>query len=297
MAEFHQLGDDELSPEKRRKGCVARVVVTASVSALLVGAVFLLGTWPEGGQDRQHQESALQTSPSPFAAPPPAAVLRLGGEKHVCPTACRKDDTTLVCRACANKLSVLEFCYVCKYQGLNDLGCRSCPDSVAATMTLLPESLEDAVHSLASVISHEDAHGCLPRAGYRWCAAMLTCIRPWQRGIITERAFTKRCNDPHSDDKPHEAGIVVVGKEDDLHGCILGEGYRWCGQMATCIRPWEHGLKTEEMFAERCAKAEEALKCNCPPMEVIYSCTQEQHDRIMSGEACPFYRDNASPKH
>ena len=31
----------------------------------------------------------------------------------------------------------------------------------------------------------------------------------------------------------------LTGADRDEHGCIGSAGYRWCAQMATCVRPWE----------------------------------------------------------
>jgi hypothetical protein len=49
--------------------------------------------------------------------------------------------------------------------------------------------------------SDRDAHGCLPSAGYAWCAATRRCERPWElareRGFDnTAQAFARFCAAP-----------------------------------------------------------------------------------------------------
>jgi hypothetical protein len=39
----------------------------------------------------------------------------------------------------------------------------------------------------ATVGSDRDAHGCIPSAGYRWCAATNQCERPWE--LAEEKGF------------------------------------------------------------------------------------------------------------
>lgn len=49
--------------------------------------------------------------------------------------------------------------------------------------------------------SDRDAHGCIPSAGYAWCAATNACERPWElakaRGLDnTAEAFDAFCTNP-----------------------------------------------------------------------------------------------------
>jgi hypothetical protein len=64
---------------------------------------------------------------------------------------------------------------------LNDIGCKGCPKDLPA------------VNLLAFAGGDADEHGCLPSAGYHWCAADKSCIRPWEKGIQTEQTFAKFC--------------------------------------------------------------------------------------------------------
>ena len=53
------------------------------------------------------------------------------------------------------------------------------------------------VSSGPSVGSERDAHGCVPSAGYRWCARENSCQRPWelaaQKGFAVDR-FDAYCS-------------------------------------------------------------------------------------------------------
>lgn len=49
--------------------------------------------------------------------------------------------------------------------------------------------------------SDRDAHGCIPSAGYTWCATTTRCERPWElaknKGFEnTSQAFDKFCATP-----------------------------------------------------------------------------------------------------
>ncbi len=48
-----------------------------------------------------------------------------------------------------------------------------------------------------------------------------------------------------------------TGVDRDAHGCIGSAGYRWCGRLDKCVRPWELADrerfdKTEEAFTKFC---------------------------------------------
>ena len=49
-----------------------------------------------------------------------------------------------------------------------------------------------------AVGADRDAHGCIPSAGYRWCAKANECVRPWElaneKGLEpTPEAFEDYC--------------------------------------------------------------------------------------------------------
>ncbi len=72
--------------------------------------------------------------------------------------------------------------------------------------------------------SDRDAHGCIPSAGYEWCAALSQCIRPWETNCTFEAAA---------------GGDMMPGSDRDSHGCIPSAGYTWCDVSQKCIRSWE----------------------------------------------------------
>jgi hypothetical protein len=57
--------------------------------------------------------------------------------------------------------------------------------------------------------SDRDAHGCIPSAGYAWCARTQQCERPWElaeaEGFpVDQEAFDRHCgNDSADADSPH----------------------------------------------------------------------------------------------
>jgi len=38
-----------------------------------------------------------------------------------------------------------------------------------------------------------DKHGCLPSAGYTWCANTEACIQPWEHNLTSSAALRKHC--------------------------------------------------------------------------------------------------------
>jgi polar amino acid transport system substrate-binding protein len=74
--------------------------------------------------------------------------------------------------------------------------------------------------------SDRDAHGCIPSAGYTWCADLNKCIRPWETNCTFDSA------DGTGDD-------MMPGSDRDAHGCIGSAGYSWCSAKQKCIRSWE----------------------------------------------------------
>jgi len=128
--------------------------------------------------------------------------------------------------------------------------------------------------------SDRDEHGCIGSAGYSYCTALETCIRPWLLLNLLENFgldikskrvdFNKICKnpkDPNSNIIAPEPGLpdveavfdtstlsnsndvydhdTVVGNDRDSHNCIASAGYSWCETMNKCIRPWEHNLDQE----------------------------------------------------
>jgi len=144
---------------------------------------------------------------------------------------CEKGAVSLECRACALGMSPRAFCDACRRQGLNDVGCRECPEPAADAKGLLGRDV--------------DRHGCRPFAGYWWCEAAAACIRPWEHGLETQDAFAFRCSLPG-------LAMVNIGKDVDEHGCRASAGYQWCAAAAACVRPWERGIHSREAFAARC---------------------------------------------
>jgi hypothetical protein len=134
-----------------------------------------------------------------------------------------------------------------------------------------------------------DEHGCIPSAGYIWCAAMGSCIRPWEKNLTSTAAMRSFCGAEVS---------RAFGDDRDEQGCIASAGYRWCAAMITCIRPWEEKLFSDASFKERCSIAAlefTGLRCNCPPSEAIWSCSAEAYASIRNGTSCAYYRHIASP--
>lgn len=220
MTDFYPLDDGEAESDDVivQKGCVARCILTASVSGVLMFGVCFAGSYSSGmapmpyGQPTQR---ATQATAVPFLQS-----TQLGGT--ACNDICSSDEVSLACRACENGLSISKFCHACVEEGLNDLGCRQCDVPGA----------------------DKDEHGCLPSAGYSWCEATSSCIRPWEEGIQSPSDFKEHCG-KKADEKPE-----AEADENRNH------------------------------------------ECNCPPTEVVYPCTQEEFDALMTGQDCPFYREN-----
>jgi hypothetical protein len=143
-----------------------------------------------------------------------------------------------------------------------------------------------------------DEHGCILSAGYSWCEATSSCIRSWEHGISNEEDFAKMCTP--------QSRTVAVGGDADKHGCRPSAGFQWCKSLSSCIRSWEHGIRSDQAFAAQCGHGpSEALavrdadqqmlssgtrQCNCPPSFAIWSCTADDEAAIKNGTACAFYR-------
>lgn len=64
---------------------------------------------------------------------------------------------------------------------------------------LLPGCARDNVRPMPG--SDRDAHGCIPSAGYLWCARTARCERPWELAEAqsfenTAEAFAAFCGGP-----------------------------------------------------------------------------------------------------
>ena len=68
------------------------------------------------------------------------------------------------------------------------------------------------------------------------------------------------CGQPKEGTKTQETVAPkqsMTGSDRDAHGCIGSAGYRWCGRLDKCARPWElakqEGFdKTREAFDAFC---------------------------------------------
>ena len=67
----------------------------------------------------------------------------------------------------------------------------------ACSSEISPQPTEQSIEQSA-IGSDRDAHGCIPSAGYRWCASENECKRPWElaeeKGLdTTPEAFDDFC--------------------------------------------------------------------------------------------------------
>jgi hypothetical protein len=364
MTEFHELSDDAVTLTQSRKSFALRCVSCIGVCALLLAAV------------------ACLVPPSHPGAPEDMPALR-GGDRdaHGCiPSAgYRWCDTMTSCirpfehdlqteaafsAKCGKPLATFtcncpptEVLYSCtreQYQAIKDG--TTCPfykrkeagvvdtrDGVEGSA--IKEKVPKASGNVTKLLGGDrDAHDCIPSAGYKWCEAMTSCIRPFEHDLQTEAAFSAKCEKPletftcncpptevlysctreqyqaimdgttcpfykdkrvGADDTVGGLGkfptetktqvasgnvLNLLGGDRDAHGCIPSAGYRWCDTMTSCIRPFEHDLQTEAAFSAKCGKPLATFTCNCPPTEVLYSCTREQYQAIKDGTTCPFYK-------
>lgn len=69
---------------------------------------------------------------------------------------------------------------------------------IAGVFSLLASISAQAASPLGPIGGTRDAHGCLPAAGYAWCARIRQCVRPWEyaakKGFAnTPEAFQRAC--------------------------------------------------------------------------------------------------------
>jgi len=68
----------------------------------------------------------------------------------------------------------------------------------ASLIALLASAGAVSASPLGPIGGTRDAHGCLPAAGYTWCARIRQCVRPWEyaakKGFAnTPEAFQRAC--------------------------------------------------------------------------------------------------------
>mmetsp|Transcript_94761 Transcript_94761/g.192638 ORF Transcript_94761/g.192638 Transcript_94761/m.192638 type:complete len:405 (-) Transcript_94761:141-1355(-) len=140
------------------------------------------------------------------------------------------------------------FCVVCGW-----LVCGALTLAVIVLSSLL---LVKIIHTNGG---NTDAHGCRTDEGYRFCASLNGCIRPWEQGW-TERQAVFKC---------HAKGQHIVGGDQDEHGCVGSAGFQWCAKQHRCMRPWKHGIRSNEAFAEKCSVA--------PPVAPTHSTVEHRY--------------------
>lgn len=120
--------------------------------------------------------------------------------------------------------------------------CLLCGWMVCGLLTLAVVVLSSilVVRLLNNTGGDLDSHGCRLDEGYRFCASLNGCIRPWEQGWTSEQAESKCHKQPGTADH---------------HGCDGSAGYQWCAKQHRCMRPWKHGLRSNEAFAETCSVA------------------------------------------
>jgi hypothetical protein len=107
-----------------------------------------------------------------------------------------------------------------------------------------------------------DEYGCIPSAGYSWCASSEKCYRPWEEDCDGEE--------------------MVPGSDRDEYGCIPSAGYSWCASSEKCYRPWE-----EDCGDESCVSLTE-LACGAEDFTVMCYLTTEFPDVTKALESAPF---------
>jgi len=128
---------------------------------------------------------------------------------------------------------------------------------------------------LATNGDDRDKHGCIASAGYLWCDAKSSCIRPWEHSLKGAVAIAKHCSPGGVADAQQ---LATAGSDRDRHGCIASAGYSWCETKSSCIRPWEHGLKGSDAISEHCSPVAVADKQQL----VIVGSDRDRHGCIVS---------------
>jgi hypothetical protein len=121
---------------------------------------------------------------------------------------------------------------------------RICPDgSVAGPVCVrMPNgtcgykirscSIQVSSSSRSIVGGDRDKHGCIPSAGYSWCASKMKCLRLWEEPCDSSSAASIACPPGSRWNGTKCSGL-------DEHGCVFDGGYSWCGAKQKCLRPWE----------------------------------------------------------
>ena len=55
---------------------------------------------------------------------------------------------------------------------------------------------------------------------------------------------------------------IIIGGDQDEHGCYLMAGYNWCEEKSKCVRYWEEGCRDCEIDSD-CIVYGKDGECNC----------------------------------
>eukprot|EP01090_Pellita_catalonica_P010766 TRINITY_DN2220_c0_g1_i1.p1 TRINITY_DN2220_c0_g1~~TRINITY_DN2220_c0_g1_i1.p1 ORF type:complete len:279 (-),score=50.57 TRINITY_DN2220_c0_g1_i1:73-909(-) len=99
------------------------------------------------------------------------------------------------------------------------------------------------------------SNGCIPSAGYTWCAKENKCIRAWELAKKVQmdvKDMAAYCDGTLNSTK------VGADESANVHGCIASAGYSWCEKEQKCVKPWalmqEKQLKvSEDQFIAYCS--------------------------------------------
>jgi len=105
---------------------------------------------------------------------------------------------------------------------------------------------DTADRNLMLVGGDRDKHGCIGSAGYRFCAPLNQCVRPWLVRFNCqfdkeEKEIDRKLFDvPTSHLTTVDGSLLrpLVGSGHVRHGCIGSAGYQWSRKQKRCIRPW-----------------------------------------------------------
>eukprot|EP00928_Gymnodinium_smaydae_P066474 TRINITY_DN49485_c0_g1_i1.p1 TRINITY_DN49485_c0_g1~~TRINITY_DN49485_c0_g1_i1.p1 ORF type:complete len:429 (+),score=55.02 TRINITY_DN49485_c0_g1_i1:34-1287(+) len=183
-------------------------------------------------------------------------------------TVCESDENALPCRACKMHLSSDAFCSACSAEGLNDVGCRGCQamsdrlggdkDSHGCIGTagyVWCEKKSSCIRTWEEGINVEnfdsacgassakppvlagadrDSHGCIPSAGYVWCAQMQSCIRPWEHKIFKSN-FESRCDASTAENSAQTTKLMQCNcpPSEAVYSCTVDE-FRALKDGSTC---------------------------------------------------------------
>jgi len=105
------------------------------------------------------------------------------------------------------------------------------PAGYVNTTGIIPEvAVQNITEPLVG--GDRDAHGCIPSAGYSWCAEKSKCLRTWE----------ENCTESST-------GNDTIGGVLDSNGCNPSAGYTWCAEKSKCLRVWEEPCSSLEPTA------------------------------------------------